>query len=80
LRSISGKVTRDMPFADNSFDFVLCRAAFKNFTEPLRALTEMHRVLDFGGRAMIIDLRRDASMESIERAVGACISALSTHS
>lgn len=60
----------DMPFADNSFDFVLCRAAFKNFTEPLRALTEMHRVLDFGGRAMIIDLRRDASMESIERAVG----------
>ena len=59
----------DMPFADNSFDFVVCRAAFKNFTEPLRALTEMHRVLDFGGRALIIDLRRDASLESIEQAV-----------
>lgn len=59
----------DMPFADNSFDFVLCRAAFKNFTEPLRALTEMHRVLDAGGRALVIDLRRDASMESIDRAV-----------
>ncbi|HEY1759571.1 MAG TPA: class I SAM-dependent methyltransferase [Bryobacteraceae bacterium] len=59
----------DMPFEDSSFDFVLCRAAFKNFTEPLRALQEMHRVLKGGGRAMIIDLRRDASMESINRAV-----------
>ena len=59
----------DMPFANSSFDFVLCRAAFKNFTQPLRALTEMHRVLDFGGRALIIDLRRDASVESIDRAV-----------
>jgi ubiquinone/menaquinone biosynthesis C-methylase UbiE len=60
----------DIPFPKNSFDFVLCRAAFKNFTEPLRALQEIHRVLDFGGRAMIIDLRGDASVESINRAVG----------
>jgi len=58
-----------MPFAKGSFDFVLCRAAFKNFAQPLWALTEMHRVLDVGGRAMIIDLRGDASMESIDRAV-----------
>jgi ubiquinone/menaquinone biosynthesis C-methylase UbiE len=58
-----------MPFSRYSFDFILCRAAFKNFSQPLRALQEMHRVLDFSGRAMIIDLRGDASMESIERAV-----------
>jgi ubiquinone/menaquinone biosynthesis C-methylase UbiE len=58
-----------MPFADDSFDFLLCRAAFKNFTEPLRALEEMHRVLKPGGKALIIDLRRDASMESISQAV-----------
>jgi ubiquinone/menaquinone biosynthesis C-methylase UbiE len=58
-----------MPYSRYSFDFILCRAAFKNFTQPLRALQEMHRVLDFGGRAMIIDLRGDASMESIDRAV-----------
>ncbi len=57
-----------MPFADESFDFLLCRAAFKNFTEPLRALEEMYRVLKPGGRALIIDLRRDASRESIEPA------------
>src|SRR5580658_4790714 len=37
-----------MPFANGSFDFVLCRAAFKNFSQPLWALKEMHRVLDFG--------------------------------
>lgn len=34
-----------MPFGDNSFDFVVCRAAFKNFSEPLAAIAEMQRVL-----------------------------------
>jgi ubiquinone/menaquinone biosynthesis C-methylase UbiE len=58
-----------MPFASESFDFLLCRAAFKNFTEPLPALKEMYRVLKPGGRALIIDLRRDASMQSISQAV-----------
>ena len=59
----------NMPFANESFDFVLCRAAFKNFNQPLRALQEMERVLDTGGRAMIIDLRGDASRESVNQAV-----------
>ena len=46
-----------IPFADQSFDFILCRAAFKNFSEPVRALQEMYRVLAKGGQALIIDLR-----------------------
>lgn len=58
-----------MPFADEAFDFLVCRAAFKNFSEPVRALQEMHRVLRPKGRALIIDLRRDASKESIDQAV-----------
>jgi ubiquinone/menaquinone biosynthesis C-methylase UbiE len=58
-----------MPFVDDSFDFLLCRAAFKNFSEPQRALEEMYRVLKPGGHGLIIDLRRDASMESINQAV-----------
>jgi ubiquinone/menaquinone biosynthesis C-methylase UbiE len=58
-----------MPFADNTFDFLLCRAAFKNFGQPVRALQEMCRVLKRGGRGLIIDLRKDASMESINHAV-----------
>jgi ubiquinone/menaquinone biosynthesis C-methylase UbiE len=58
-----------MPLKDQSFDFVFCRAAFKDFAEPLRALHEMHRVLRTGGRGLIIDLRRDAAPESINAAV-----------
>lgn len=58
-----------MPFEDTSFDFLLCRAAFKNFTRPLQALKEMYRVLKPGGRALIIDLRRDTSQESVNKAV-----------
>ena len=58
-----------MPFDDESFDFILCRAAFKNFTGPVRALEEMYRVLKPNGKALIIDLRRDASKDSISQAV-----------
>ena len=58
-----------MPFEDDGFDFLLCRAAFKNFAEPLAALREMHRVLKPGGQALIIDLRRDTPMSSIHQAV-----------
>jgi len=58
-----------IPFADESFDFLVCRAAFKNFAEPVRALQEMYRVLAKGGQALIIDLRRDASPDSINQAV-----------
>jgi ubiquinone/menaquinone biosynthesis C-methylase UbiE len=50
-----------MPFADNSFDFIFCSAAFKNFHDPLAALREMHRVLKPGGIALIIDANRNAS-------------------
>jgi len=57
------------PFDSETFDFILCRAAFKNFAEPLRALQEMHRLLRRGGRALIIDLRRDASQEAINQHV-----------
>jgi ubiquinone/menaquinone biosynthesis C-methylase UbiE len=58
-----------MPFADKSFDLLVCRAAFKNFSEPERALKEMRRVLRPGGTGVIIDLRRDASMTEIKHEV-----------
>jgi ubiquinone/menaquinone biosynthesis C-methylase UbiE len=54
-----------MPFPDESFDFVVCTAAFKNFREPIAALNEIHRVLTPGGRASIYDLRKDASRDEI---------------
>ena len=55
----------DLPIQDDSYDFIVCRAAFKNFGEPVRALQEMCRVLKPGGRALIIDLKGDASREEI---------------
>jgi ubiquinone/menaquinone biosynthesis C-methylase UbiE len=59
----------EMPFGENSFDLLVCRAAFKNFSEPERALREMHRVLRPGGTGVIIDLRRDVPMTEIKRYV-----------
>jgi len=56
----------DIPLEEGLFDLVVCRAAFKNFSEPLKALNEMHRVLKPKGRAIIIDLRKDASWDEIE--------------
>jgi len=58
-----------MPFADQSFDFIYCSAAFKNFTEPVKALDEMHRVLRAGGEAVVLDLRKDVSLDEIDRYV-----------
>jgi ubiquinone/menaquinone biosynthesis C-methylase UbiE len=58
-----------MPFEDGSFDLVVCQAAFKNFTQPVRALDELHRVLRPGGRAVIQDMNRDATRADIDREV-----------
>jgi ubiquinone/menaquinone biosynthesis C-methylase UbiE len=58
-----------MPFKENTFDFTFCQAAFKNFSEPVKAIAEMYRVLRPGGLSVISDLRRDASAEEIEREV-----------
>jgi ubiquinone/menaquinone biosynthesis C-methylase UbiE len=59
----------NMPFPDNSFDLMACQAAFKNFSQPVEAIQEMYRVLAPGGKAVIIDLRRDASLEEIHHEV-----------
>jgi len=58
-----------LPIDDESVDFVVCRAAFKNFTEPVKALAEMRRVLRSGGHAMLIDMRRDVSVPELQRYV-----------
>ena len=61
----------NMPFPRESFDFLLCRAAFKNFAKPIAALQEMCRVLKPGGRGLIIDLRRNADPGEINQHVDA---------
>jgi ubiquinone/menaquinone biosynthesis C-methylase UbiE len=59
----------DMPFADKTFDFTFCQAAFKNFSEPVKAIAEMYRVLKPKGVAVIVDMRHDATPEDIEQEV-----------
>jgi len=77
-----GNVSK-MPFPDASFDFVVCTAAFKNFSDPVGALNEIHRVLTPDGQASIFDLRKDASRDEIAAEVRhmhlSAINALLTH-
>ena len=58
-----------MPFEAESFDLVVCQAAFKNFVHPGSALSEMHRVLCDGGTAVIQDMSSEATHADIEREV-----------
>jgi ubiquinone/menaquinone biosynthesis C-methylase UbiE len=58
-----------MPFTMESFDLIVCQAAFKNFMHPDSALSEMHRVLRGGGTAVIQDMSSAASHAGIEREV-----------
>ncbi|GHU63577.1 methyltransferase type 11 [Spirochaetia bacterium] len=62
---VQGNVSA-MPFEDNTFDFIVCSAAFKNFKEPVIALREMYRVLKNNGITLIIDMNHNASKEKIE--------------
>jgi ubiquinone/menaquinone biosynthesis C-methylase UbiE len=50
---------------------IVCQAAFKNFSQPGKAIDEMHRVLRDGGTAVIQDLRKDASDATIRDEVNA---------
>ena len=54
-----------MPFVDQSFDLVVCQAAFKNFSRPVQAINEMERVLRDGGTAVIQDMSGDATNAAI---------------
>src|SRR5438270_10632571 len=53
------------PFPDDSFDLVVCQAAFKNFNLPETAIAEMHRVLRPGGTAVIQDMSRDSTHAAV---------------
>lgn len=59
----------NMPFADGSFDLIICQAAFKNFSQPLQAINEMYRVLRSGGTAIIEDMRKDTPATTIDEEV-----------
>jgi len=46
---------QDLPFADCSFDTVVCTYALCSVRDDARAISEMHRVLRPGGRLILVD-------------------------
>ena len=67
---VQGNVA-EMPFPADTFDFIICTAAFKNFKEPLKALNEMYRVLKPGGGGLIVDMNRAVSNKKLDESVKA---------
>lgn len=49
----------DMPFPDDRFDAAFSCGSLHEWEDPVRILSEIHRVLKPGGRFFINDLRRD---------------------
>jgi len=45
-----------LPFKDNSFDRIVTRLTFHHFTNVEKVLSEMYRILKFGGKAIIVDI------------------------
>lgn len=45
----------EMPYVDGSFDLVTCAYGVRNFSDLDRGLSEMCRVLESGGRLMILE-------------------------
>jgi ubiquinone/menaquinone biosynthesis C-methylase UbiE len=60
-----------IPFGADTFDFIICRAAFKNFSDPVAALDEIRRTMKPSGAALIIDMRNDVSNKAIDDFVAA---------
>ena len=54
-----GKV-EDLPFPDNSLDFLLSTLSLHHWQDPIRAFNEFFRVLREDGTLLIFDFRRDA--------------------
>lgn len=70
LRGDAGR----LPFADQSFDKIVCTNSFHHYPEHLAALREMRRVLKPGGQLGLVDPRKDhlfgwAAIDLVENAV-----------
>lgn len=53
---------QSLPYRDDSFDAIICTAAFHHFPVPEDALREFRRVLRPGGKLLIADACRDQSV------------------
>lgn len=53
----------DLPFEDNSFDFIICNHVLEHIPDDRKAMRELYRVLEYGGIA-ILQVPYDASLKS----------------
>ena len=56
----------DLPFADNSFDWILCNHVLEHIPNDRKAMEELYRVLVPGGKALLqvpLDATRDSTFE-----------------
>ena len=57
--SVCDICSEQVPWPENSFDFVICMTAFHHFPNPKRALAEMYRVSRPQGCVVICDVTSD---------------------
>jgi len=50
----------ELPFEDDSVDFIVTTLSLHHWSEPVKAINEIHRVLKLGSRFLLFDLRRDS--------------------
>jgi demethylmenaquinone methyltransferase/2-methoxy-6-polyprenyl-1,4-benzoquinol methylase len=52
----------NIPFADNSFDVAMAAFGVRNFSDPLRGLAEMNRVLRAGGMILVLEFSKPSGL------------------
>jgi ubiquinone/menaquinone biosynthesis C-methylase UbiE len=57
---------KNLPFPDEYFDLVVCKDSFHQFSNPIKAIKEMYRVLKPEGIIYLQDLRRDVPLYLIK--------------
>jgi demethylmenaquinone methyltransferase/2-methoxy-6-polyprenyl-1,4-benzoquinol methylase len=63
-RGLSGKIdlipgdSENLPFSDNSFDVSMVAFGVRNFSDRLKGLSEMNRVLNEKGMAMVLEFSK----------------------
>ncbi|MCK4335638.1 MAG: class I SAM-dependent methyltransferase [Candidatus Aenigmarchaeota archaeon] len=69
IKCITAKA-EDIPLEDRSFDLIFCLRSLHEFSDPVKSLQEIKRMLAPDGEAIIIDWRREAETGVREKYYG----------
>ena len=76
FRSIVDFVQADamaIPLADHSVDLAICNSVFPHFSDKVKALKEMVRVLNNGGRLVICHTMSRAMINQLHQSIGGVV-------